>query len=146
MAFWEDKSLAELDDAEWEALCDGCGQCCLHKLQDANTGQVAITSIACALLDIKTCRCRNYPERTRLVPDCVDLRRRDLAEYLAWLPKTCAYRLRAQGQDLPPWHPLVSGDQTLMKATGRTVSAYAQKLTALKATETLQDYVVEWLD
>ena len=107
--FWEHKTLEELTPREWEALCDGCAKCCLNKLEDEATGQIWYTNVACDLLDLDTCRCGDYPNRSRRVPDCVVLTPRKSRE-LKWMPETCAYRLLAEGRPLPDWHPLVSGD------------------------------------
>ena len=118
--FWQRKKLAELTPEEWEALCDGCGRCCLKKLQDATTSRIAYTDVACALLDRDRCRCRRYPERHTLVPDCLAL---DAADERAfdWLPTTCAYRKLAAGEPLEWWHPLVSGDPTTVHSAGISV-------------------------
>ncbi|RMD46563.1 MAG: YcgN family cysteine cluster protein, partial [Alphaproteobacteria bacterium] len=107
--FWE-LPLEQLTPDEWEALCDGCGLCCLHKLEDADTGEIVWTRVGCRLLDPETCRCGNYALRKTLVPDCVVLTRRNIAEIAYWMPPSCAYRLRHEGRPLPSWHPLVSGD------------------------------------
>ena len=108
--FWKRKSLAQLDRDEWESLCDGCGLCCLQKLEDDEDGSVYYTRIACKLLDLATCRCSNYAERKRFVPDCIQLTP-EQADQFRWLPPTCAYRLVAEGKDLLPWHHLVCGDR-----------------------------------
>jgi uncharacterized cysteine cluster protein YcgN (CxxCxxCC family) len=106
--FWKTKSLEEMTVVEWESLCDGCARCCLVKLEDEDTGEIHFTDVGCALLDAKTCRCRDYRRRSRRIPDCVRLTPA-IVRKLSWLPVTCAYRLVAQGKDLPDWHPLVSG-------------------------------------
>lgn len=107
--FWKAKSLNQMSDDEWELLCDGCGKCCLVKLENADTGQIHNTSIACKLLDTETCRCSDYKHRKSKVPGCLVLR--PLTQYLAdLLPGTCAYRLLDEGKELPDWHPLVSGN------------------------------------
>ncbi|MBC2670690.1 YcgN family cysteine cluster protein [Novosphingobium piscinae] len=117
--FW-DLPLDRLDRAEWEALCDGCGQCCLHKVEDADSGRVWPTNVACKLLDLRTARCSDYANRRRYVPDCVRLTPA-LAGQLEWLPATCAYRLRADGAPLPGWHPLLSGNPATVRAAGVSV-------------------------
>lgn len=114
--FWKHKRLSQMTHDEWESLCDGCGRCCLHKLEDDEDGRMFYTRAACALLDIGTCRCKDYKNRERLMPDCIQLSV-EQAEYFDWLPPTCAYRLLAEGEPLPDWHPLVSGDpESVIKA------------------------------
>lgn len=121
--FWE-KPLADLDAGEWEALCDGCGRCCMHKAEDADTGAYYATDIACRLLDLKTIRCSDYPDRKRHVPDCVTLTKASV-DTLGWLPATCAYRLRAEGKPLYDWHYLVSGDPEAVHEAGISVRGWA---------------------
>ena len=106
--FWKRKSLAEMTSDEWESLCDGCGMCCMLKVQDEDTGDVFYTDVACRLFDIDTCRCTDYANRAKLVADCLVLTP-DEKEAYEWLPDSCAYRRLANGQDLPGWHPLVTG-------------------------------------
>lgn len=118
--FWE-RPLATLDDAEWEALCDGCGQCCLHKLEDEDTGAIYETDVACTLLDLCTAQCRDYAHRRDRVPDCLQLTR-ETAGTLAWLPTTCAYRLRANGRPLFAWHYLISGSRESVIEAGISVA------------------------
>jgi len=108
--FWERRSLEELDPAEWEAVCDGCGLCCLHKLEDDEDGAIYYTDVACRLLDPASCRCTDYAHRRERVPDCVQISPQNVREF-AWLPQTCAYRLLAEGKPLPPWHHLLCGDR-----------------------------------
>ncbi|WP_455473799.1 YcgN family cysteine cluster protein [Bartonella sp. B30(2025)] len=107
--FWKVKKLEEVSVSEWESLCDGCGHCCLHKVEDDCSGDIYTTSVACHLLDGETCRCRDYVHRKSIVPDCISL---DIATIRTarWLPETCAYRLINEGKSLPWWHPLVSGN------------------------------------
>ncbi|WP_338467947.1 YcgN family cysteine cluster protein [Novosphingobium sp. ZN18A2] len=117
--FWE-RPVETLSREEWEALCDGCGQCCLHKLEDADTGEIHDTNVACRLLDTGTARCSDYRHRRALVPDCLRLTPK-LAGTLPWLPKTCAYRLRARDLPLPEWHYLVCGDRDAVRRAGISV-------------------------
>ncbi len=117
--FWE-RPLASLSREEWEALCDGCGKCCLHKVEDEDTGRVWPTNVACKLLDLKTGRCSDYRNRRAHVPDCLRLTPR-LAAEIEWLPATCAYRLRAANRLLPSWHYLVSGDRDTVHREGHSV-------------------------
>ena len=121
--FWE-LPLETLTRAEWEALCDGCGKCCLHKVEDEDSGAVYPTNVACKLLDLKTARCRDYKHRRAFVPDCLRLTPR-LAGELEWLPGTCAYRLRAAGEALPDWHYLISGDREAVHRAGASIVGMA---------------------
>jgi uncharacterized cysteine cluster protein YcgN (CxxCxxCC family) len=117
--FW-DKPIETLTRAQWEALCDGCGRCCLHKLEDEDTGQILPTNVACRLLDLKTARCADYRHRKAMVPDCLRLTPR-LAAAVQWLPVTCAYKLRADGEPLPAWHYLECGDREAVVRAGISV-------------------------
>ncbi len=121
--FWEDQPLEALDRAQWEALCDGCGKCCVHKLEDEETGEMFATNVACKLLDRHKGQCRDYRHRRAYVPECVRLTPR-LARTLDWLPETCAYRLRAAGQPLPDWHYLVCGDREAVHRAGMSVRGW----------------------
>ncbi|MEO0939057.1 MAG: YcgN family cysteine cluster protein [Pseudomonadota bacterium] len=119
--YWERKRLADLTPREWEALCDGCGKCCLNKLEDADTGEVALTNIACRLLDDATCRCTHYAARHQFVPDCIVLKPSNIDSHAYWMPQTCAYRLLWEGKPLPEWHPLITGDPTSVHRAGVSV-------------------------
>ena len=120
---WWDKPLARLDRGEWEALCDGCGRCCLHKLEDDETGELFPTNVACKLLDRRSGQCGDYRNRARHVADCVHLTP-DKLEALEWLPSTCAYRLRAAGEPLPAWHYLVSGSRETVHEAGMSTRGW----------------------
>lgn len=122
--FWKTKSLEDMSREEWESLCDGCGRCCLNKLEDEDTGHFLYTRAACKLLDLKTCRCTDYPNRAKRVPDCVTLTP-EVIDGLGWLPETCAYRLLDEGNPLPWWHPLVSGTQATVTEAGISVAGMA---------------------
>ncbi len=140
--YWKRKTLAEMTAEEWEGLCDGCGICCLNKLEDWDTGEVAFTSVACRLLDAHSCRCKDYENRQATVPDCIRLTL-DEVETISWLPPTCAYRLISEGEDLYWWHYLVSGDretvhQAGISIRGRTVSEEVVPV------EDFEDYIVDW--
>jgi len=120
--FWEEP-IESLDREEWEALCDGCGKCCLHKLEDENSGKLHTTNVACRLLDRTSCRCSNYKLRRVFVPDCVRLDAKSLKN-IDWLPSTCAYRLRGEGKPLAQWHYLVSGDRESVHRAGMSVRGW----------------------
>ncbi len=138
MSFWREKSLAEMTQAEWESLCDGCGKCCLHKLRYAD-GSLKMTRVSCRLLDTDTCRCTNYAKRKQLVPDCVVLTR-DSVGTLDWLPATCAYRVLADGGDLASWHPLVSGDPETVHTAG--ISMRGRCVSERRAAQ-LENYIID---
>ena len=142
MPFWEEKTLSEMTTEEWESLCDSCGKCCLNKLEDEDTGEIFFTSVVCDLIDLDTCRCTKYKERTTLVPECLDLKQHDFKEY-NWLPATCAYRLLIDGKPLPEWHPLITGSQKWVVECGVSISSYAIKESQV---DDLEDHVIEWLE
>jgi uncharacterized cysteine cluster protein YcgN (CxxCxxCC family) len=139
--FWRDTPLDKLDTEQWEALCDGCAKCCLHKLEDVETGEILFTNVACRLLDPKTGRCRHYAHRAHLIRDCVQLTPATLST-LNWLPSTCAYRLLAQGEELPWWHPLVSGDPATVKRSGNSVCGRTVSETD---TDDLEQHLIQWV-
>ena len=142
--FWEVKALDAMTDTEWESLCDGCGQCCLHKLVNDKTADVFYTRVACKLLDDETGRCKHYARRLEEVYDCLDVRGMNATE-LAWMPRSCAYRRLAEGKSLPLWHPLITGDPLStahagMAVAGRTISETTADLDHLEAE------IIEWVD
>ncbi|WP_332060493.1 YcgN family cysteine cluster protein [Bartonella sp. CB74] len=131
--FWKVKKLEEFSTAEWESLCDGCGRCCLHKVEDDDTGKIYTTSVACRLLDGETCQCQNYAHRKAIVPDCISLDIETI-KTACWLPESCAYRLIYEGKDLQWWHPLVSRSsqtvhQTPFSARGQ-IEVYEDELSS----------------
>ncbi|MEN8176667.1 MAG: YcgN family cysteine cluster protein [Pseudomonadota bacterium] len=139
--FWKKARLEQLTAEEWEALCDGCAKCCLHRLEDDSTREIWFTNVHCRLLDTDSCRCTDYPNRSTRVPDCVTLTPAELEDPY-WLPQTCAYRLLAEGKDLPRWHPLVSGDpesvnKSRQRICGRTVCE--------DDADDLEQHIVTWV-
>lgn len=140
--FWRAKRLEELSRDEWESLCDGCGKCCLHKIEDGDDGRYYYTNVACRLLNLGTCRCKDYADRRRVVPDCIALTA-DRIEELDWLPSSCAYRLVAAGRDLPWWHPLVAGDSDAVHKAGASVRGRCISETRAGP---LDHHIVTWVD
>jgi uncharacterized cysteine cluster protein YcgN (CxxCxxCC family) len=138
--FWKTKRLEELSRDEWESVCDGCGKCCLEKLEDADTGEISYTEVACRLLDIRRCRCTRYAERRRFVPNCEQLDPQNIHRF-TWLPSSCAYRLLADGNDLPWWHHLVSGDRDLVHRVGASVRGRA---VPERRAGPLEHHIVTW--
>jgi uncharacterized cysteine cluster protein YcgN (CxxCxxCC family) len=127
--FWETVPLAKMTRAEWEALCDGCGKCCMNKLEDEDTGEVVLTNVACRLFDDATCQCSQYAIRHQFVPECIVLKPQTMDKNLYWMPETCAYKLLWQGKPLYAWHPLLSGTPDSVHAAnvsmqGRTVPEF----------------------
>jgi uncharacterized protein len=140
--FWKTKGLDEMTPAEWESLCDGCGKCCLMKLEYEDTGEIDWTNVACHQLDHKTCRCKAYALRRVLVEDCVSLTP-DNIDQITWLPATCGYRLVNEGRDLYWWHPLVSGDPDTVHEAGISVRG---RIIAENRAGELEDHVVRWVN
>ena len=139
--FWE-RPLAELTREEWEALCDGCGRCCLHKVEYEDTGEIEHTNVACRLLDCSTASCTDYKHRKTYVPDCLRLTLK-IVHDVPWLPTTCAYRRRAEGRDLPRWHYLISGNRDAVIAAGISV---AGRVVSENEAGPLEHHVVDWGD
>ena len=140
--FWHEKKLSEMSMKEWESLCDGCGLCCLHKLEDEDTHEVSYTNVACRLLDTTSCQCKNYSARKKLIPDCVVLTPDQVSEF-HWLPNTCAYRLISEGKDLESWHPLISGCRDSTHKAG--VSIQGRAISERDAGD-LVDHIIDWSD
>lgn len=139
--FWRRKALEDMTEAEWESLCDGCGRCCMNKLEEEDTGEIFLTRLACRLLDLGSCRCKDYENRRKKVPDCVSITP-EKARTLPWLPDTCAYRLVAQGKDLAWWHPLVSGDAQTVHQAGISVRGWSRSEAGIKP-DNFWRYIIE---
>lgn len=140
--FWR-KPLTEMSQGEWESLCDGCGRCCLVKLEDEDTGKVHFTSVGCRLLRADDCRCGDYPNRRDKVPDCIKLTP-EIVATVAWLPPTCAYRLVHEGKDLPDWHPLISGDRDSVHKAGISAKGRLAAGEDDVPEDQLPDFIVTW--
>lgn len=140
--FWEKVPLKNMAPREWEALCDGCGKCCLNKLEDAETQEIAFTRVACRLLDGETCRCAQYDIRKQFVPDCVVLSPGNIAEIAYWMPETCAYRLLFEGKPLHSWHPLISGRVESVHEAGVSVLGWTVPEFEVPE-EDWEDYVIK---
>lgn len=140
MAFWEEKPLAKMNQQEWESLCDGCGKCCLHKLEDEDTGEIHHTDVACRFLDPETIQCGKYLTRQRYVGNCVVMSA-DLLHKLPWMPSTCAYRLLYEGKPLADWHPLISGDPKSVVAAGQSIKG---RSVDERVAGDFEDHLVDW--
>ncbi|MCQ3828407.1 YcgN family cysteine cluster protein [Microbulbifer elongatus] len=140
--FWQRKTLQEMTPQEWESLCDGCGRCCLHRLEDEDSGEVATTCIACKLLDTQSCQCKDYPNRKQHVPDCIQLTPQGAQDF-TWLPATCAYRILAAGGALPEWHPLVSGNPESVHRAGISVRGQVISETEVHLDD-YEEHIVVW--
>ena len=138
--FWETMPLAEMSVQQWELLCDGCGRCCLYKLEDEDSGEVYVCNVACQLLDLDSCQCRDYALRKQQVPDCTVLTLDNIEEF-SWLPLTCAYRLLAEGKPLFDWHPLLSGSPESVHAAGISVRG---RVIAESEADDLRLHITDW--
>ena len=141
LPFWKTLTLEQMTLAQWESLCDGCGKCCLFKIEDIDTGDLYFTNIVCRLMDLKTCQCSQYLARRTLVPDCVNLYQHGDIKTLNYMPSTCAYRLISEGKDLPDWHPLVSGDRNSVREAGHSVNG---RVFVESEELVIEDYIVDW--
>jgi uncharacterized cysteine cluster protein YcgN (CxxCxxCC family) len=140
--FWRRKTLREMTRPEWESLCDGCALCCLHKVEDEDTEEVFYTTVVCHLLDTENCQCTEYERRCELVPTCIRLQPEDV-ETFTWLPPTCSYRLIHEGQGLPDWHPLLTGERrSVIEANASVLSVYEVKDNEITEDQ-LIDYVLD---
>ena len=140
--FWETKSLNQMTKVEWESLCDGCGKCCLHKLEDIDTGEISVSNVSCSFLDQTSCKCKDYKNRNENVPDCIQLGLKNLKK-LDWLPSTCAYRLIDEGESLHDWHHLISGSSETIHERGMSVRDCSVNESSLKNVE---EYILEWFN
>jgi hypothetical protein len=139
--FWEHIPLAEMNATQWESLCDGCGKCCLHKIEDEDSGEVFVCNVACRLLNLDSCQCSDYENRKTLVPECTVLTPDRIAEF-HWLPETCAYRLLAEGKSLFDWHPLISNDAGSVHAAGVSVCG---RVVSEDDADDLQLHITDWV-
>ncbi len=138
--FWEVKTLAAMTVREWESLCDGCGLCCLVRLEDDATGEVTPTRVACRLFDDNLCRCSDYEHRAQRVPDCIKLTPNNI-EALTWMPISCAYRRLHEGKGLPLWHPLITGDPASVHRAGVSVRGQTMSEERLDCPEDAADFL-----
>mgnify|MGYP001254026353 CR=1 FL=1 len=141
--FWE-KPLTELSEAEWESLCDGCGRCCLKKLEDEDSGETHYTGVVCRYFDQDSSRCTCYSERSQLVPECLNVKKVDIGS-LHWMPSTCAYRLRFEGKPLYDWHPLIAGSRTAMEEAGITIAGRVVSEEFVHP-DGYEEHVIRWVE
>ncbi len=142
--WWHTKSLAQMNDSEWESLCDGCAKCCLVKLEDADTEEIYYTNVSCQLLDTESCRCSNYAGRHEIVDDCIKLDRSNVNK-LEWLPQSCSYRLIAAGQSLPDWHHLRTGDRKAMHSYGASLRGKVTSELDVHDDD-IEDHIIRWIN
>lgn len=139
-AFWLNTPLGEMSQSQWESLCDGCGKCCLEKLEDEDSGKIYTTAVSCRLLDCETCKCSNYNERFKYMDDCIKLTPKKVKE-IKWLPKTCAYRLVNEKKDLPNWHPLKTNNKNSTITSGNSAKEFAIHPYFIKGS--FQNYIID---
>lgn len=142
--WWQTKSLADMSDDEWESLCDGCAKCCLVKLEDVDTEEIYYTNVSCQLLDTESCRCSDYAGRHRIVDDCIKLDRSNVNK-LQWLPKSCSYRLVAEGQPLPEWHYLRTGSRQTLHSYGASLRGKVVSERDVRDDD-IEDHIIRWID
>lgn len=142
--WWNSKPLEELNQQQWELLCDGCAKCCLHKLEDVDSEEVFYTKVRCRYLDEETCRCSDYANRSILVPNCIQLSA-DKLDQLGWLPSTCAYRLRFENKPLPSWHPLVAGDAQAPHRAGESIRGRSVSDEFVHP-DGFEEHIVHWVE
>ncbi|KAA0439623.1 MAG: YcgN family cysteine cluster protein [Candidatus Thioglobus sp.] len=142
--FWQTLSLKEMTKAQWESLCDGCGRCCLHKIEDEDSNEIYFSNVVCRYIDEETCRCTHYKTRQSLVPDCLSIYP-DWAEKFRWLPPTCAYRLLSEGKDLFVWHPLISGSVDSVHLAGISVRGRTFKDDEIDPND-IHKHIITWVD
>lgn len=141
--FWKTKSLAQMSTAEWESLCDGCGKCCCIRMEDEDNGKIYVTNVSCKLFDSATCRCVDYEDRRKTVPDCVQVTPGNVAG-LKWMPQTCSYRLLSEGKPLPEYHHLITGDRNSIHDAGMSVQNAVIPEGEIEDEDDLPGYIVEW--
>ncbi|MCP4270670.1 MAG: YcgN family cysteine cluster protein [Gammaproteobacteria bacterium] len=140
--YWQQKPLTQMNDKEWESLCDGCAKCCIFKFEEDETGHILQTDVVCKLLDLTNCHCTQYKQRKQLVPDCISITPENIL-HLKWMPETCSYRLLALGKNLPKWHPLITGDQKSAQHAGKTVQGDVVSETEV---DDLESRIIGWFD
>ncbi|MBD3669560.1 MAG: YcgN family cysteine cluster protein [Gammaproteobacteria bacterium] len=143
LPFWKNTPLNEMTGEQWESLCDGCARCCLIKLEDEDSEEICTTSLACRYLDMQKQLCTCYEERTTLVPTCVKLTPDNIQDQFHFMPQTCAYRLIYEGQELPEWHPLLTGNRDLMQESGISIRHIAVSETVIETEEDMLDYIID---
>ncbi len=140
--FWQTKRLPEMTPSEWESLCDGCAKCCLLKLEDEDSGDVAYTRLHCRLLDDGLCRCSDYENRKAKVPDCVILTPKSVSE-IKWMPESCAYRRVHEGRGLADWHHLVCGDRNRIHDVGKSIMGQTVSEDTVLEEDQI-DWIIDW--